>query len=53
MVVSSAKLQTSVLLMKNIRSFMKILNKIGANIDPCGLFLRISTQELKHVVDGL
>ena len=47
MVVSSAKLQTSVFLMKNIKSFMKRLNKIGPNIDICGTFLRISRYELK------
>ena len=47
MVVSSAKLQTSVFLMKKIRSFMKRLNKIGPNIDPFGTFLRISRYELK------
>ena len=36
MVISPAKLQTSFFLMKNTKSFMKRLNKIGANIDPCG-----------------
>ena len=47
MVVSSAKLQTFVFLMKNIKSFMKRLNKIGSNIDLCGTFLRISRYGLK------
>ena len=47
MVVSSVKLQTSVFFMKNVRSFMKTLNKIGRNIDPYGIFLRISRNELK------
>ena len=42
MVVSSAKLQTSGSLVKNMRSYMKKLKKIGPNIDPCGtLFLAI------------
>ena len=45
--IISAKLQTSVFLIKNIKSFMKRLNKIGANIDPCGTFLRIPRYELK------
>ena len=44
---SSAKLWTSVSLMKNIRSFKKRLNKIGPNIDPCGAPLGISRYELK------
>ena len=52
MVVSSAKLQTSVSVIKNIRSFMKKLNKIGLNTDPCGVTLRILRCELK-VDDGL
>ena len=46
-VVSSAKLETSAFLMKNIKSFMKSLKKIGPNIDSCGTFLRISRYELK------
>ena len=33
--------------MKKIRSFMKRLNKIGPNSDPCGKPLRISRYELK------
>ena len=33
--------------MKNIRSFTKMLNKIGPNIDSCGIPLRISRYELK------
>ena len=32
---------------KHIRSFMKRLNKIGPNIDPCGTSLRISRYKLK------
>ena len=47
MVVSLQKLQTSISLMENIRSFMKKLNKIGSNIDPCGISTRISIYELK------
>ena len=55
MAVSSAKLQTSVFLVKNVRSFMTRLNKIGPNIDPFG---RISRYEQKvdlssPVEDGL
>ena len=46
MVVSSAKLQTSVFLMKNTKLFIKKLNKIGPNIDPCLTFLKISRYEL-------
>ena len=46
MVVRWAKLQTSVSLMKNIRSFEKKVNKAGPNIDPCGTPLRISGYEL-------
>ena len=46
MVVSSAKLQASVFSMKT-KLFMKKLNKIGGNIDPCRKFLRISRYELK------
>ena len=51
-------MQASVSLIKNIRSFMKRLNKIGPNIDPCGTLLRISRYELKvnlflPVEDGL
>ena len=47
MVELLAKLQTSVSLMKSIRSFMKWLSKIGPNIDPCRTPLRISRHELK------
>ena len=47
MVVSLPKLQATVFLMKNIKSFMEKLNKIGPNIDPCVTFLRISRYELK------
>ena len=47
MVVSLEKLQTSISFMENIRSFMKRLNKIGSNIDPCGISTRISRYELK------
>ena len=47
MVVSSAKWQTSVSFMKNIRSFTKRLNVIDPNIDPCGTSLRISRYELQ------
>ena len=36
MVTSSAKLQTSVSLMKNIKSLIKMLNRIGSKIEPCG-----------------
>ena len=42
MVTSSPKFQTSVSLMKNIRSFMKRSNKIGPNIDPFRTPLGIS-----------
>ena len=49
MVVSSAKLKTSVFLMENIKLLMKRLNKIGPNTDPCGTFLRISRYELNVV----
>ena len=45
--VSLAKLQTSVSLMKNIRSSMKRLNEIGPCVDPCGTPLRIPGYELK------
>ena len=41
-VVSSAKLQTSVSWMKNIKSFIKRLNNIGPRIEPCGTPLNIS-----------
>ena len=47
MLVSLPKLQATVFLMKNIKSFMEKLNKIGPNIDPCVTFLRISRYELK------
>ena len=43
---SSAKLQTSVSLTESRRSFMKRLNKIGPNIDPCGTPLGISRYQL-------
>ena len=35
-VLSSAKLQISHSWIKDSKSFIKILNKIGPNIDPCG-----------------
>ena len=35
-VVSSAKLETSVSWMKNIKSFIKTLNSIRPRIEPCG-----------------
>ena len=41
MVVSSEKLQTSVSLMKNIKSFRKILNRVGPKVEPCGKPLKI------------
>ena len=47
MVVSSTKWQTSVFFIKNIKSFMKRLNKIGPNINPGGTFLIVSRWELK------
>ena len=47
MAALSTKLQTSVSLMKNVRSLMVRLNKIGRNIDPCGIPLRISRYQLK------
>ena len=34
-------------LIKNIKSFTKRLNKISANIDPCGTFLGIPRYKLK------
>ena len=45
--VSSVKLQTSVSLMKNLRSFMKRFNKSGPNIDLCRTPPRISRYTLK------
>ena len=45
--VSSVKLQTSVSLTKNLRSFMKRFNKSGPNIDPCRTPPRISRYTLK------
>ena len=42
MVVSSAKLQTSASLMKIIKSLIKMLNRIGAKIEPYETPLNIS-----------
>ena len=47
MVKSSANLQTFVSWMKNIKSFIKMLNRIGPKIVPCGTALKISRLELK------
>ena len=40
--VSSAKLQASVSLVKSERPFIKSLNKTGPNTDPCRIPFRIS-----------
>ena len=46
-VVSSAKLQISVSLMKRSKSLIKILKRIGPSIDPCGIPRIISNHSLK------
>ena len=37
-VVSSTKLQTPISWMKNIKSFIKMLNRVGPKIEPCGTY---------------
>ena len=37
-VVSSTKLQTPISWMKNIKSFIKMLNRAGPKIEPCGTY---------------
>ena len=46
MVVSSAKLQTSLSSMKKIVLFIKMLKRIGPKIEPCGRPLKFSRYEL-------
>ena len=46
-VVSSAKLQISVSLMKRSKSLIKTLKRIGPSIDPCGTPKIISNHSLK------
>ena len=45
--LSSAKIQTSYIVMEKNESFMKILKRKGPMIDPCGTPVLISHHELK------
>ena len=51
-VVSSAKLQISVSLMKRNKSLVKTLKTIGPSIDPYGIPRIISNHSLKDGKDG-
>ena len=46
-VLSLTKLHNSVLKMKNVKSFIKVLKSSGPNIDPCGIPKVISDHSLK------
>ena len=45
--LSSAKIQTSDIVMEKNESFMKVLKRKGPMIDPCGTPVLISHDELK------